>query len=1457
MTFETVPTLVIGIGGSGLKAVTQVKKSLMEANNNVMPGGVALLVIDTEKEIKYKAGGWGETRGVNRATGPVGIDGAGEYAPITGNIRTHADALRQEQDRAEADPTVRRDQPNYYQTQWFQAKYYFTQLRVSDQTWNLEEGAGRLRQFGRMGAFINLNTILIPRLRYALEYLLRFRKANKVGVQIIGSLAGGTGSSLYADVAHLVQQLHGKVGFDGLPVIIGHFLLGEAFRGTPNVNLGQAGEHRLFDARVYAALRELTRLRGVTPASPYPMIYDPKSAGELSASLIGSPYDSVFLYDGKGSRRPLNHEKIEDGLAPTVADAVLAYLDAKSAGTFQSHTVNFQSSYDAYSIPGGQVTYGTIGTYTIELPIYHITETWAHKLAKEALDILLEPKTSDPATKVPVELRADRPGGMERDATEELSAWLDKRLNSRLVGEIVDWGRTASQSEKIKQEKRDEILGYDANTWKDLLAPGSAVWANLVSDAERELEGSLLQTKGGDSTYVIQLDQGGNTNAQKAQNLIDAVEVMMATMVGRTRSDRAWMREGGRFHRALKVLSAHHDESFARGLVLWLTDTLNGSGDISDARARKAGKLGHAIAFLEGLLNNLKQAYGVLYAAENHGEATRKGQWEALDGEQQELAAELRKQGPGVFDRRSKSYVTMVDRLVQFHKADIARRIVFELISSMQLMAEGALEQLTTWRRALGTAPAAVGGTYALIQLGMDKVVADRNSASRSAVRWVIADDEDGDQYLPAKHSKYSSGQLDNLLKGMVWNVALVDNKGPISVEFVFNQGRPGDGGRESRERRFDPRAGVTGRKVEGEQNAAVLLESCRAAYHLAWSDMNVADYLAQNWAGPKVADLAKRIFANIDLPLGMTKSDKPPMRTTYMRVRREAGQATDNFLATLLSAFRLENGELNAQADKARSDRLKTDEEKGQRHRAFEDPDESQDPFKLSVIQFGDLCMPEDIKGYADAQSNYHAVSGSSDQWRSLHILPAETNALEIEMMLSSGEQRHRQRRRELVEEVTRALEDLDAFELAMLCLAYGEPEYNWNAREARGLLMHQHTPQGNTGARFWRLSLLPEGRRIGGRIVRPDGRPAEPVEFQLCNPTQSPQLLDAIVRFTVQRKSLSDNAPIDMRKVSETIAQARKEHTALWRISEGNRWKVHPALAGDTVLRDEAAALASHIIRLAGFVRNAEKELNAYPWAWQPNGAAPGNLTKQDLASQQRDADLWTALRIVALRLKESHQKRFDELASWIGEAPEELIRLSPPPLVDEPEPGSEQQPIVGEPAGSSDQLKRLEAQRALYGWSDDEFQHRRGAILGQTEGRKIEPPPQQVTDPPKQTPPSPPPTLKAAVAAYVKAAREYETEGSITRKEMEAIQAQHRPALDKVDVAQLNRMLDAERKWQEGDISRKDYDRVFEMSTADSSLADERAALEKLFHVNGEIARKDYEARKAELDRRAGRA
>ena len=154
--FAAKPTLVVGLGGTGLKAATYIKKSLLEANQNALPSGMAILVLDTEKEIKFQAGGWGRERDRFHATGPVAISG-GQYRPLTGSVRGMGTRIRAEQVEMSNRPELRREQPNRHISSWFQARYYMDEVNVPEQTWDLSVGAGRYRQFGRLGLFRHIS----------------------------------------------------------------------------------------------------------------------------------------------------------------------------------------------------------------------------------------------------------------------------------------------------------------------------------------------------------------------------------------------------------------------------------------------------------------------------------------------------------------------------------------------------------------------------------------------------------------------------------------------------------------------------------------------------------------------------------------------------------------------------------------------------------------------------------------------------------------------------------------------------------------------------------------------------------------------------------------------------------------------------------------------------------------------------------------------------------------------------------------------------------------------------------------------------------------------------------------------------------------------------------------------------------------------------------------------------
>ena len=1121
------PTLVIGLGGTGLKAATHVKKNLLEANKNRLPNEVAIMVLDTEREVKYFAGGWGQERSTEHATGPVRID-IGEYIAMTGNVRAVGETIKNEQYEVSRNPAVQRNQPYRHMSGWFQAMYYLDVAGLPDQVWNLDEGAGRYRQFGRMALFRHIDTVE-QKLKSSIQAIQRASQGNTLYVHVVGSLAGGTGAALFADVAHLVQKIAKDVGYSQAPVVLGHFVLTEAFRGTRQVQLNVAGVLANFNARMFAALRELTRLQSTITRSSggYPLHYDPRGTG-VRKSSVDKPYDAVYLYDGVADRIQLNQRPLENGLAPAIADVVTAYIDELSGGAFRSHSVNYSAFYSAYNIPTGAVTYGSVGVYTIELPIYHITEGWTHQLARETLDALLapDPTSLDKDTEVPARLLAAIPGSTvatPRNPHTDAEIWLRTNTTS-LVSQIGDWGQRAAQTGMIRDAVARDILALNADGWQQQLAPADPQFANYVAEAQAVLKASLLDKTS--TNYYVDLDQGGGSAQEKALNLQREIDERLRMMVGD--SVDVWKRQGGEFRRALVRLGNHHVQEFQNALVKTIGGYLNGT-DMGDAVEQKSGKLGFVLAFLSHLKELLASGAETLALADRQSQGYRRPQFDGIDQARRTAFAKLQ-QSSGLLGATAKTYREKSNDLAQFQKADIARQVVYDLAARLHKDVGQLLTEAQLWETALATAIADNGGAYAQVVLGKKEVESDRLQ-SQNAVRWVIADNEPGDRYISEKYQKYAKDQKAGLLQQVQWKVGRGES-GDMRIDFTLAG------------QSWNREAGQRRAANAGRRNVAQLLELCRRPFDQAWSDMTVTAYLQQNFygAGQSTLDqLAERVYNNSGYLLDLSPLiNEPNMRTAFVRVYQQGVDTrSEQFLREMRMAvdkrFQVTTSIQQRQGASQPPPGL-GDEDKPRIEGYINDRGQpSTDPFKISFLIYGDLLLPEQIKAFEDGGRAYQTFSGADEQWRELHTFPADTNALQIERRLETINQR----RREFDPDVVTVMEDMGNFQVAMRCLAYGDQDYHWNIGEQTGLLLHEYTPLENNlaGHSYWRLVLMPEGRRAAdGSVYDATGGVARPLEYQLSSMNAEPSLLEAFIQL------ISKQATSSPRRASTGFASKRR---------------------------------------------------------------------------------------------------------------------------------------------------------------------------------------------------------------------------------------------------------------------------------------------------------------------------
>ena len=332
----SLPSLIVGLGGTGQWVAAYVKKDLLDTHSK-MPKEVKLLAFDTLTKPEAKVGGRGENRSGLQTTGAVGLE-SGEYFYIGGHIRQFVKEV------------AAGEHP--HAGSWFQADWYLRNL--PDNMFSITEGAGQFRQFGRTAVFHDVaapaNSRIYNTLQDAIGKLKRNNPTAKtLSVFLTGSLAGGTGAGMFVDIAHLIREIAAQPTVDFKVTIRGFLVLPDAF--SHNVD---AGMLRSMYARAFAAMRENRRFTvNFDYAKGYPMHYHSGGGHPLwHGSIKGRLFDILYYIDGQRERLPLGGISMNLGVAPTIADAIIANIDSKAGPTLIQHAVNVEQEATARKTRG-------------------------------------------------------------------------------------------------------------------------------------------------------------------------------------------------------------------------------------------------------------------------------------------------------------------------------------------------------------------------------------------------------------------------------------------------------------------------------------------------------------------------------------------------------------------------------------------------------------------------------------------------------------------------------------------------------------------------------------------------------------------------------------------------------------------------------------------------------------------------------------------------------------------------------------------------------------------------------------------------------------------------------------------------------------------------------------------------------------------------------------------------
>jgi len=350
---EVTPTLFVGLGGSGGRAVRRIAKHLRaRADYGVRYEGlVRFLAIDTN-----------EADLARLRTAPGAIHST---VAISDFDKVEYSSLRRGESFADADA---------YFTQWVHPWYRFREESGA--------GAGQIRIESRLGfnRSVEVGT-LSARLSEIIDALRHhgqgMRKSDApVQVFVYFSIAGGTGSGGFLPFSYLVRDALG----DKRARLFGFAILPEAFESVAGRN--RDGVY----ANGYAALKELEHLMKLdtnTKGSPteIPFHYDPRNKSRTQVTR--RPFDLVYVVD-----RPAHFsvDEVGEALADASYIQIFSPILGDQQGDYDNYTKESRALFPAELGGDGYTAfYGTLGASLMLLPRRDLLAYCARRYAASAV----------------------------------------------------------------------------------------------------------------------------------------------------------------------------------------------------------------------------------------------------------------------------------------------------------------------------------------------------------------------------------------------------------------------------------------------------------------------------------------------------------------------------------------------------------------------------------------------------------------------------------------------------------------------------------------------------------------------------------------------------------------------------------------------------------------------------------------------------------------------------------------------------------------------------------------------------------------------------------------------------------------------------------------------------------------------------------------------------------------
>ncbi len=457
-TRQLIPTLVVGLGGTGYRTLKLIKKKFMQSAhyNGKVPPMVSFLSFDTDTNVEDK-----KTEDILTTSEKVVL--TVDTSSILGNIN-----------------------------QFPHIKKWFPTHKIQD---TVAHGARQIRALGRLSVFSNINTVL-DSIREAIRRIndkrllsggeiLRTGDNVPVNVFIVSSVCGGTGSGMVTDLPYIIRQI---VAGEAMlsPEIHGYLFMPDAL-----VDIADSELERI-KANGAAALKEIDLF--MENMEKFSTRYSDDFHIAENVGMM-KPYDFCYLISGVDIT---DQHTIEKVVSEQVFHGFGTDLTKDSKSYLANVPTNAFKAIPSGEFVGKKTNYSTIGVSSCVIPVRKIIEIFSNKFSSGLMDAILEyANPKDEKTENPWQrdvLLFARNNGFEVDMKGELKI-LDKIMEVNKAVKLA-----ASKYSELTVNNMGDILLQDQSaaekSYAELKKTVEEIKSKLVTELVKNYVGLVTESMG-------------------------------------------------------------------------------------------------------------------------------------------------------------------------------------------------------------------------------------------------------------------------------------------------------------------------------------------------------------------------------------------------------------------------------------------------------------------------------------------------------------------------------------------------------------------------------------------------------------------------------------------------------------------------------------------------------------------------------------------------------------------------------------------------------------------------------------------------------------------------------------------------------------------------------------------------------------------------------------------------